>query len=382
MTDFQIRNDISRKATDAWIEYCIENGIHYCHTGYEKWKCSNGFLKAMKENIILKEYPYPLWSKIRYIPDFFIITPLSAGHFIDAKGGNGKTIEKDAYEFYMELAGKNINVSLAKLKNSILSLSGITDVKINDQIKTKMYYGVPVVCNKWMFARLLKKEENGEQLYKDWQEKTGGSGTPFGEIINFSEFERLKTIINEKDEYEINDIPNSNYMYPNIKRISDKFIDFCKETKREYAFCGADNLSRSESFLPALRKSKDRSCRMIKFFPDLMVVKPDSSSGSLIKFLGSDLKIERDAFDFYTDLNCMGLNITFVALLEDSLCACPIQTANIKDLGEVYNTAPVFEHRWAEPKKLKGADFSQWMEKNKSDESFGFIENKCFQKLM
>lgn len=374
MTGFDRRKEIGNEASDAWIDYCITNGYHYAHTGYESWDMSDEFMDAIKDPHVIGIYPYPSWNKIRYFPDWFVIDPLANGFFSDTKNGQG-TIERDAYEFYMQLSGKNMDVALVKMKNGNLYSAYIDDIRIQP-IPTPLYNGqLPVVEGRWISPRMLPQEK-----YIEWKEKRKGSGTPFGIIDNFNEFEKLTHRMATTDKKEIN-----HSQYTKYKNISDKFVEFCRSSKREYAFCGVENWQRSESFLPALKKSKSQTCRTIKHFPDLMVIKPykifkEKSGGSLIKFIGSDFKIEEDAFKFLLDLDCLGLNIMLITLQNDELKYCPIQMANILDIGTIYKGIPVFENRWATPKKLKSIEYSDWVRKN-SDDSFGFIESKCFQKL-
>lgn len=374
---FEKRKGIGNEASITWVDYCITNGFHYAHTGYENWEKSEGFMESIKNEHVLGVYPYPSWSKIRYIPDWFVIDNGSDGFFADTKNGQG-TIEKDAYEFYMELHKKGKDVSLIKMSEGRLKASFIEEVRIKpittETYKDRFGTDLPVVDKKWIIARLLPQEK-----YIEWKNKSHGSGTPFGIIDNHHEFEKLMS----PSSKERNEVPQSNYM--KHKNISDKFIEFCVASKREYAFCGVENWQRSDAFLPALKKSKNQTCKSIKHFPDLMVIKPynvfkEKHGGSLIKFIGSDLKIEEDAFKLLQDLDCMGLTVMLITVQNNELRYCHIQMANIKDIGIKYEGIPVFETRWAMPKKLKSIEYIEWMKKN-NDDSFGFIEEKCFQKL-
>lgn len=376
---FEKRKEVGNEASVAWINYCMQNGFHYAHTGYESWDMSENFMDAIKDEHVLGMHPYPSWSKIRYIPDWFVIDPIANGFFVDTKNGQG-TIERDAYEFYMQLSGKGDDVSLVKMKEEKLYASYIEDVKIKP-ITTPFYkdrfgHDIPVADKKWITARLLTPHSK----YIEWKEKSGGSGTPFGIIDNFYQFEKLMPSTTNNPRKEIQ---SSKYM--KHADVADKFIDFCKSSQREYAFCGVENWQRSESFLPALKKSRNQTCQLIKHFPDLMVIKPykvfkEKFGGSLIKFMGADLRIERDAFTLMQDLDCLGMGVMLIILQNNELKYCPIQKANIKDIGTAYNGIPVFENRWAMPKKLKHFEYSEWMRKN-TDDPFGFIEEQCFQKL-
>lgn len=373
---FDKRIESTALASDAWIDHCRSNGFHYAFTGYENFKKSDGFMLAMKDEHVLDVYPYPKWSKMRYIPDMFVIDTLSNGYFVDVKYGKNNCIERDAYEFYKDISREKekIDVYLVKLRDGYLHSMHIDDTKLfyTDE---NIYGGVPVVdrCN--YHPRDLPTDKR-----KEWQQKHGGSSTPYKIIDNSKDFKKIEM---SEHHDRTGEIQASVYM--KHKEISDKFIGFCKSSKREYAFCGAENWGRSESFLPTLKKSKNQTCQLIKHFPDMMVIKPykifgERFGGSLIKFIGPDFRIEQDAFTLLQDLYCMGMGVTLITVQNNELKYCLIQHANVKDLGTDWNGIPVFENRWANPKKLKPIECAEWRRKN-NDDSFGFIDDKCFKNL-
>lgn len=160
-------------AEDKFREWCERNNISWAKSGIEQLKQDKSFLERIHK---LKDSTS---VRLRFFPDFII-----AGkecYLIEVK--NSSSIEKTAYDVYMELSVQlGYNVGIVILKDSTLLFCNIEDLKI--VVKTdieKHLIKCPIINSIWLAPRQYSKEWT-EENYLEWKKAVGGSGTTYGYI--------------------------------------------------------------------------------------------------------------------------------------------------------------------------------------------------------
>ena len=120
-------------------------------------------------------------KRIRYFPDMILLN--KKAWLLEIK--NSKTIEKDAYDTYIDLYGIGWNVGIVFFEedNNVLRFTDIYNLEFN---LPKTY--LPIIDKYWIAPRNLPQDE-----YQEWKSKHGNaSGTTYAYIdfVN-SNFENL-----------------------------------------------------------------------------------------------------------------------------------------------------------------------------------------------
>lgn len=196
-------------AEEALLEYMESNGIETARSGYESLKQSGNFKKVIKA-LVDDETA----KRIRYFPDFVLAK--KQAWLIDVKSSKA-TIEKDAYDVYMDLSciGYNVGLVFAEITKDeqkdeetveSLKFTEIENLIIQNKKESdfpKKYIIPPIIDGKWLAPRKLK--EIDEKKYWLWKEKTGGSGTTYGYI----DFESTKFVILKNTSGNADTLPDA-----------------------------------------------------------------------------------------------------------------------------------------------------------------------------
>lgn len=173
---FEERLTKSQKAIKRFDDWCDRNDIAYAKSGYEEL-ISN---KPEEFKKLIQNINTETAKRIRFFPDR--IVALQDVTLIEIK--NSKTIEKDAYETYVNLNNIKYKVGVVILHAYILSFVLIKQLiikEVNEHNTPIIWrYNIPVIDNIWIAPRLLSKKK-----YSEWKQESGGSGTAYG-IIDFN----------------------------------------------------------------------------------------------------------------------------------------------------------------------------------------------------
>jgi len=169
---FETRINKSKDAIKRFIEYAKEKQLDYAYSGYEELKSSPEFQDKIRkiDDITAK--------RIRYFPDMILVGKKT--WLLEIK--HGKTIEKDAYDTYMELHNLCWNVGIVFLNNDNLKFIRINDLMF---ILPKKY-NIPIIDDYWIAPRKMDKER-----YYEWKKiYPNASGTTYA-YIDFCNFLEL-----------------------------------------------------------------------------------------------------------------------------------------------------------------------------------------------
>ena len=168
---FKERIEKSERAIDAFVEWAKENGLNYAFIGYEKLISSSEFKNKLKDmdDITAK--------RIRYFPDMILLN--KKAWLLEIK--NSKTIEKDAYDTYIDLysLGWNVGIVFFDEDENILRFTNIYSLEFK-----LPRINLPVIGKYWIAPRELSDND-----YKKWKnEHPEASGTTYA-IIDFENIE-------------------------------------------------------------------------------------------------------------------------------------------------------------------------------------------------
>lgn len=174
MNGFDGRIEKSEIAIKAFDDYLISNNIPFAKTGYEDFNSNGAFMEKIRK---LNDETA---IRMRYFPD----RTVANSHVTLIEVKHSKSIEKDAYENYIDLANINYDVGIVFYMSHSLSRNELWFCKIKDlmlseawQYAKKHNLFIPVKNIYWYFPR----EMNNTDYYK-WKKKYKGSGTPYANI--------------------------------------------------------------------------------------------------------------------------------------------------------------------------------------------------------
>jgi len=150
------------RAFERWCEY---NGFDYAKSGYEELISSSPEYKSRIQKLDTKTA-----NRIRFFPDYQLVTELDA-HLVEVKGG--KSIEKSAYDIYMDLKSIGYNVAIMVYD---VDFDVMQAAKIEKLILSKPRFNdCPFIDDLWAAPRNLPDNE-----YYEWKKNhPRASGTTF-----------------------------------------------------------------------------------------------------------------------------------------------------------------------------------------------------------
>jgi hypothetical protein len=157
-----------------------------------------------------------------------------------------------------------------------------------------------------------------------------------------------------------------------------RFTDFCKKNKVEFAHCGYEHWNKTDNFQKWMRDSEDKTAIRIRYFPDIMTMTMTKAitKGTLTEVKSGNF-IEKAAYDNYMDLHRIGYNVGIVFLHKDRLNFCYIQDVKLEKLADVFIGAPVVDGIWVSPRNLSEEKYLEWQrsrKKSSSGTTFGIID--------
>ena len=169
---FDIRIQKAKVLEEKMREYFASKGINYALSGYEHLESSDNFMES------IRRLDDGTSKRLRYFPDF--IATNKKAWLIEAK--YSQTIEKDAYDNYMDLDMIGYNMGIVFYKDDKLLFANITDLVL----QTVTNAIIPVIDNIWIAPRQMPN-------YFEWKSKhPQSSGTTFGVVdFNKTNFTRL-----------------------------------------------------------------------------------------------------------------------------------------------------------------------------------------------
>ncbi len=168
------RNKKANMAIQMFEAWCNENNVEHANVGYECLHSTKEFMKRIKK---LQDKTSKM---VRYFPDKICANTKTI--YVEIKYGS--SIEKDAYDTYMQLYELGYDIAIVfytrstyeeYFQDGLLMFTKIENLKMKHLGET--YRDVPVKDNCWVTPRLMDEKE-----YCEWKEKTGGSGTTYAYI--------------------------------------------------------------------------------------------------------------------------------------------------------------------------------------------------------
>lgn len=158
----------SRKAAEAFEKWCSVNGYEFAKSGYEELISSSPEFKERIQKLDTKTA-----KRIRFFPDYQLVSELDA-HLIEVKAS--KSMEKSAYDIYMDLQSIGYNVAVMIYDEDFDILKA---VRINKLCFQHIRHAdCPIIDNIWMAPRNMSDTE-----YRAWKHRhPKASGTTFGFI--------------------------------------------------------------------------------------------------------------------------------------------------------------------------------------------------------
>jgi hypothetical protein len=190
-----LASEIAVNMFDAW---CHQRNLIFGKSGYENWG-NDGFKNR------IRQLDDTTAKRIRFFPDRTILGEKGA-QLVEVK--NSTTIEKDAYDTYMDLYRTSYHVGIIFRNEEFLgfeygnqSIVRLLYCDINnlqakvpeDKYLTKYGMRLPVEGDVWITPRNLSPDE-----YQKWKSNSPGSGTAYA-LIDF-EVTRWNILWNEIDD--------------------------------------------------------------------------------------------------------------------------------------------------------------------------------------
>lgn len=161
-----------------------------------------------------------------------------------------------------------------------------------------------------------------------------------------------------------------------LSKATERFISYCDKSNIQYSFYGIAHIRQSQKFLQLLRRVDNKTYRRLIHFPELAIVKGDSSKAVLVSVRGN-LMLEKEEYDVYSDLLCEGYHVAICLLKEGKLYWCYLPKLLMEEIPRpTHMGLPVKDNTWMDTNGIDLIEYKKWKGKypNLPRQKFGMID--------